>query len=189
MSPEHERLLALWRARWPQREPGLVAFAVLRDGAEADADELRLWLAQSLPTNLLPTRVVVVDDLPRTPAGKIDRRALQLPIESTAPRREAIAPRNAVETRLAELFAQVLGVPPRSVDDDFFAHLGGHSLLATQLASLIRTEWAVVFELRTVFECPTVEGLAAYIDRALRDGNAPARKPIARRAETGSGAG
>jgi len=183
MSPEHERLLALWRERWPQREAALVAFVVPNDGVALDADEVRNALTQRLPATLLPARVVVCDELPRTPAGKVDRGALQLPAEAAAPRRPALAPRTAVEQRLMELYAQVLGAQPYGVDDDFFAHLGGHSLLATQLGSLIRQEWPIGFELRSVFEQPTVAGLAGCIEKALRQA-APAldSQPIPRRA-------
>ena len=185
MSPEHERLHALWRERWPQREAALVAFVVPRDKGELDADELRNWLAQALPAPLLPARVVTCDDLPRTPAGKVDRTALRLPAGAATPRRAPIAPRNAVERRLMDFYEQVLSAAPTSVEDDFFAHLGGHSLLATQLASLIRHEWPIEFELRTVFEQSTVAGLAAGIEQALH--TAPALRqaqtpqPIPRR--------
>lgn len=184
MSPEHERLHALWRERSPRREAALVAFVLPRDQAELDADELRHWLAQALPAPLLPARLVICDALPRTPAGKVDRAALRLPAEVTVPKRAAVAPRNPVEQRLLDLFERVLGLAPTSVEDDFFAHLGGHSLLATQLASLIRQAWPIEFELRTVFERPTVTGLAASIEQALcaaPDLRAPSSQPIPRR--------
>lgn len=184
MSPEHERLHALWRERSPRREAALVAFVLPRDQAELDADELRHWLAQALPAPLLPARVVICDALPRTPAGKVDRAALRLPAEVTVSKRAAVAPRNPVEQHLLDLFEQVLGLAPTSVEDDFFAHLGGHSLLATQLASLIRQAWPIEFELRTVFERPTVAGLAASIEQALCAApalRAPSSQPIPRR--------
>src|SRR4051794_18318189 len=69
MSPAHERLCALWRARWPMREVGLVAFVVPRDGVAVDTDELRLWLARLLPAPMLPAHIVVADELPRTAGG------------------------------------------------------------------------------------------------------------------------
>jgi acyl carrier protein len=71
-----------------------------------------------------------------------------------------------VETRIAALFAQLLGAQSMGVHDDFFADLGGHSLVATQLASAIRHEWAIEFPLRHVFESATVAGLAELVERA-----------------------
>jgi hypothetical protein len=177
MSPEHERLQALWTSRWPTREPGFVAFVVPHDGMAVDADELGLWLAQRLPTQMLPARIVVTDELPRTPAGKVDRQRLQLPAEPAARRRDAVAPRSEVEVRLAAMFADVLGAAPHDVHDDFFAHLGGHSLLATRLTSLIRGEWRIAFELRLVFEHPTIAGLATCIEKLQRDGPAASLAP------------
>lgn len=192
MSPEHERLHALWRERWPRREAALVAFVLPCGQAELDADELRNWLAQSLPAPLLPTRVVICDALPRTPAGKVDCAALRLPTEVSSPHRAVVPPRNPVEQHLRDLFEQVLGLGAISVEDDFFAHLGGHSLLATQLASLIRQAWPIEFELRTVFEQPTVAGLAASIEQALRTAPAlppaQATQPIPRRPKAATAA-
>jgi hypothetical protein len=187
MSPEHERLRALWTSRWPRREPGLVAFVAPHDGMAVDADELGLWLAQRLPAQMLPARIVVADELPRTPAGKVDRQRLQLPAESATRRRDTVAPRSEVEIRLAAMFADVLGAAPKDVHDDFFTHLGGHSLLATQLASLIRGEWRIPFELRLVFEHPTIAGLATCIGKLQRDGPAPLPAPqmIPRRGAVG----
>jgi hypothetical protein len=177
MSPAHERLHALWLSRWPAREAALVAFVIPRAGAACDADELRLWLAQTLPSHMLPARIVLADELPRTPAGKADRLALHPPAGPSEPRRTAVAPRTAVEARVADLFEQVLDARPDSVEDDFFAHLGGHSLLATQLASLVRREWPIEFELRWVFEHPTVAGLAACVERAHRRSDPLGRIP------------
>ncbi|MFT3803350.1 MAG: phosphopantetheine-binding protein [Burkholderiaceae bacterium] len=181
MSPEHERLHALWRERWPQREPALVAFVELRPDARPDLDELRGWLAQLLPAAMLPARIVGCDTLPRTPAGKVDRAALRLPATEAQRPRIAVPPATDTEHRLLELFGQVLGTVPASIDDDFFAHLGGHSLLATQLASLIRQHWPITFELRTIFEHPSVAGLAARIDASLRSPQAvpPQASPAA----------
>lgn len=177
MSPAHERLHALWGLRWPAREAGLVAFVIPRLGVACDTEALRLWLAQTLPSHMLPARIVLADELPRTPAGKADRRALHAPVEPSQLRRDSVAPRTAVEARMADLFEQVLDARPGSVDDDFFAHLGGHSLLATQLTSLVRREWPIEFELRWVFEHPTVAGLAACIERAQRRNGTLGRIP------------
>jgi len=179
MTPVHAKLHALWLARKPKREDRLVAFVVSRAGAECDPDALRLWLAQTLPQWMVPTQFAVLDELPRTPSGKVNRAALPAPAIAAAPPRDIVPPRTALEERLAELFAQTLGVRPESVDDNFFTHLGGHSLVATQLAFLIRREWTIDFPLRAIFETPTVAGLAASI--AVARQQSPVQPVIPRR--------
>lgn len=79
-----------------------------------------------------------------------------------------VAPRNPVEAQLAELWATVLGLPQVSITDNFF-DLGGHSLLATQLLSRLRTALGIEIPLRTLFETPTIEGLAAALENYKPD--------------------
>src|SRR5262249_25516937 len=98
----------------------------------------------------------VLDELPRTPNGKLDRKALPAPeITASATGR---APRNERETTLCELYTQVLGVPDVGIDDDFFT-LGGHSLLVTRLISKIRKAFGVEVSIQTVFAARTVAAL------------------------------
>jgi acyl carrier protein len=179
MTSTHEKLRALWLARILKREDRLVAFVVPRAGLECDPDALRLWLARALPQWMIPTQFTVLNELPRTPSGKVNRGALPAPVIAAMSTREVVPPRTPLEERLAELFAQTLGVRPESVDDDFFTHLGGHSLIATQLAFLIRREWPIDFPLRVIFESPTIAGLAAYITVARQQ--SPVQTTIPRR--------
>lgn len=138
----------------------LVAYCTLdRDVGQA---ELRAHLSQWLPEFMLPSAIVVIDSLPVTPSGKIDRMALPDPDEVGQPGADYLAPRTPVEQAIAEIWSHVLGVEQIGVQDDFFA-LGGHSLLATQVVAQVRSDFAVELPLHSVFTYPTVAGLAAEI--------------------------
>ncbi|WP_406490379.1 amino acid adenylation domain-containing protein [Streptomyces phaeochromogenes] len=121
--------------------------------------ELPEYLRGRLPDYMVPAAVVPLPELPLTPAGKLDRRAL--PSESTTTMTGG-APRNSHEERLCALFSGLLGVESVGVDDDFFV-LGGHSLLATRLSARIRKEFGIDMPVRTVLRYPTVAELAALV--------------------------
>ena len=147
----------------------LIAYCAV-DGA-LDQDELRAHLADWLPEFMLPGAIVIVDELPRTPSGKIDRLRLPDPDLTDTPRTEHVAPRTPLEETVAAIWAQVLGVPRVGVEDDFFA-LGGHSLLATQVVAQVRSDLAVDLPLHSLFTCPTVASLGAEIVRLMGDSEA-----------------
>jgi amino acid adenylation domain-containing protein len=144
----------------------LVAYVVPADPA-ADIGELtaalRVWLAAKLPEHMVPASFTTLPALPLTANGKLDRRALPKPVFE---RGAVVAPRTPVERRLAEHWAELLEVGHPSVDQSFF-ELGGHSLLAAQLAARIRASLEPSFSVRSVFETPTIAGLAGRIE-ALR---------------------
>ncbi|WP_410594721.1 amino acid adenylation domain-containing protein [Amycolatopsis sp. lyj-23] len=134
--------------------------------------ELRTFAAGRLPEHMVPSAIVVLDALPVTANGKLDRRALPAP-EPAAPVSDR-EPRTPVERQLCELFADVLGLPRVGPDDSFFA-LGGHSLLATRLIARVRTALHAELEVRAVFETPTPSGLAGVLATA----RGTARPPLA----------
>ncbi|MER7769136.1 amino acid adenylation domain-containing protein [Kitasatospora sp. NPDC096140] len=153
----------------------LVAYAVLAAGLQPQdrdpAGALRRYAAEHLPEYLVPGDVVVLDRLPLTPSGKLDRKALPAP-SASGPAAEGLAgedapddPRTAV---LVRLFAQELGLDRVGPDDSFF-ELGGHSLLATRLIGRIRALLGAEIGIATLFEAPTAAGLAARLDEAPTD--------------------
>jgi amino acid adenylation domain-containing protein len=155
----------------------LVAYVV----GTADAEALRRHVAAALPAYMVPSAFVLLDELPRTPNGKLDRKALPAPAAETTTGR---TPRNAREHALCALFADVLGVPDVGIDDGFF-DLGGHSLLATRLAGRIRTALGLDVTVRALFANPTVAGLSESLGDAVAARPAitarprPARLPLA----------
>jgi amino acid adenylation domain-containing protein len=157
----------------PSGDKKLVAYVVPAVGAKATAEVLRGHLLEQLPEYMVPGTFVVRDSLPLTANGKIDRRALPDPEQEAAGRQRAyVAPGNPVEEQLAKIWGDVLGVERVGIEDNFF-DLGGHSLLATQVISRIRTTLDVQVPLRTIFETPTVAGLARAVAELRGDG-APA---------------
>ena len=141
----------------------LAAYVVAANGPFPTGGELRAFLKAKLPEYMLPSVYRVVDKLPLTPHGKVDRHALP---RSEGGERELdvafVAPRNAVEEVLSEIFAEVLRVERVGINDNFF-ELGGHSLLATHVASLVRKTFQPDLPLRKIFEAPTVASLAALL--------------------------
>jgi len=148
----------------------LVAFVVPEDGQTTlDLADLRKRLAATLPAYMVPQRIATLDALPTTVGGKLDRGALPLlSVSLEPPTRERIEPATALEWRLAEGVADILGRPEGvSVEDDFFEDLGGDSLSAALLVTLLRednhTDWITISDL---YDARTVRGLAALGERS-----------------------
>ncbi|WP_435593887.1 phosphopantetheine-binding protein, partial [Nocardia sp. bgisy118] len=132
----------------------LVGYVVPVDGQNVDVEAVRAAVAARLPAYMVPA-VVVVEVLPLTPVGKLDRAALPVPEVTGGVYR---APSGPVEVVLAGVFAEVLGVESVGVDDSFFA-LGGDSIMSIQLVARAKAA-GVVISPREVFEHKTVAGLA-----------------------------
>ncbi|ROO87214.1 non-ribosomal peptide synthase protein (TIGR01720 family)/amino acid adenylation domain-containing protein [Actinocorallia herbida] len=159
----------------------LVGYVTPAAGAAVDPADVRARLRTTLPGHLVPAAVVVLGAFPRSPHGKLDRAALPVP-EFTG---GGAVVRTASERLVARLFGAVLDVTGAGPDDSFF-DLGGHSLLATRLLALLRAETGRSLPVRTVFDDPTVAGLAAALDRAAPEDTGavlasrprPARLPL-----------
>lgn len=145
----------------------------------AEPGELSAYLREHLPAHLLPAAVVVLEQLPLSPSGKIDRAALPAP--TLADEAAYVAPGTPTERALANILSTLLGRRQVSVHDDFFA-LGGHSLLAGRYAARVRSELGHELSLRALYESRTVAATAARLDAARPGGpSAPTPPPIRRR--------
>jgi amino acid adenylation domain-containing protein len=146
----------------------LIAYIATRNVETLDLVALRAFLQTQLPQYMLPAQIVPIAEMPFTPSGKIDRRALP---EPDAPQSgDALAaPRTAVEERLAAMWASILKLESVGIHDNFF-NLGGNSLLAFQLISRVRDEFNIELPLARVFETPTVAELSGWIDEATARG-------------------
>ena len=138
-----------------------LAAYVVADGTSTS--DLRVHAAEYLPEFMLPSAFVLLDQLPRTPSGKIDRQSLPDPeVGSAAQAEDYVAPRSPMEEKIAAIWEDVLGVKRVGMHDDFFA-LGGHSLLATQIIAQLRSDFGVDLPLHSLFTDPTVESLSRVI--------------------------
>ena len=146
-----------------QLDKRLVAYIVSHQKLSPTINDLRRFLKSKLPAYMVPAAFVMLDALPLTANGKVDRRSLRL-FTPTMDRAElSQMPQTTIEQTLAALWQQLLGQEPIGVHDNFF-ELGGHSLLATQLLSRVRDAFQVEVPLRSLFETPTIEGLAKTIE-------------------------
>lgn len=153
----------------PRGDAHLEAYVVLDGHAEWSSEGAIALLSSSLPDYMLPTAFHLIDSMPVTTAGKVDRRALaELREAAVNVNSGGLAPRTPIEEVLAELWGQVLGVERVGVTDNFFL-LGGHSLVAGRLVARLRDSLGVEIPISCVFEAPTVEGLALRVVERLID--------------------
>lgn len=152
-------------------EKRLVGYVVLHETARVDrasaAEQLRGAVRDALPEYMVPSAIVVIDRLPLTQNGKVDRRALPAPDIAAFGLRQYVAPKGETEEIVAAIWQELLGVEQIGRYDDFF-ELGGHSLLATQTITRLRRALSIELPIKLLFDFPTVEGLASRVEDARR---------------------
>jgi amino acid adenylation domain-containing protein len=158
----------------------LAAYVVPHRQQHGLAEVLRLYLLTKLPEYMVPAMFVLLDHMPLTPSGKIDRKALPDPVIERALEETAfVAARTPTEEVLVGIWSSVLELEQISTHNNFF-ELGGHSLLATQVISRVRDAFRVDLEVRRLFELPTVGSLASYIDTLRQGVQLPPIQPVPR---------
>ncbi len=165
--PEVKSAVVMVRGDERREKQQLVAYLVPLDGQAPSISELQAHARKSLPEYMVPSQVVILEQMPLTPNRKVDRKALsaigsdKLPVEASYEE-----PRTPGETALVTIWTNILGRDRIGIHDNFFA-LGGHSLLAVQVLSRIRAIYPVDLPLRTIFERPTIASLAQAVENAL----------------------
>jgi amino acid adenylation domain-containing protein len=149
--------------------PFLGVHVAARPGQQADAAALREELRGRLPEYMVPVAYAQLAELPRLPNGKVDRRALPpLSLANHGFRGRLEAPQDGLEARMAEIWAELFGLPSVGINDNFF-DLGGHSLLALYLLSLVESAFGVAPPLSSLFDAPTVAAFVACVESQLRE--------------------
>ncbi len=140
--------------------------------------QLQTYIAQKLPEYMMPSAFVVLESLPLTANGKVNRRALRRFYDAIQPQlsENYIAPRTPAEQVLVKIFAEVLGLKQVGIYDNFF-ELGGHSLLATVLVSRVRDTLRVELPLRSVFEAPTIAQISKVVE-SFKESNSQTQAPV-----------
>ncbi|MFL6313372.1 MAG: non-ribosomal peptide synthetase [Terriglobales bacterium] len=146
----------------------LVAYVAgpLRDKGFTAVD-LRRYLGAHLPEYMMPSRIVILEKLPQTPNGKVDRQALPKPDEHAENASPYVSPGTPLEESLLAIWEEVLSLKSISVQDDFF-DLGGYSLLATQVMSRVKQVFSVKLSVKELYKAPTVRGLATVIQQEMQ---------------------
>lgn len=146
-------------------EKSLVAYLVPSREQVPTASELRTYLKQKLPAYMVPAAVVLLEAMPKTPNGKVDKRALPNPKTADfAATQEYVAPTNDLESKLASIWEIVLDKKPIGIRDNFF-ELGGHSLLAARLMHRIEQQLGERLPLAALLQSPTIEQLAGAMSQ------------------------
>nr|WP_238348837.1 non-ribosomal peptide synthetase [Pseudomonas lactis] len=158
----------------------LVGYLVLQNAADDWRDRLSAHLAQYLPDYMVPAQWVLLEQMPLSPNGKLDRKALPK-ANAHVQAREYVAPSSELEQQIAAIWAQVLEVERVGMNDNFF-ELGGHSLLATQVVVRLREQLHAEFDVKSIFTTPSLAEFSAYV-MAQQTNNSPVQDALAKSLE------
>ncbi|EIK63776.1 non-ribosomal peptide synthetase [Pseudomonas lactis] len=158
----------------------LVGYLVLQDAADDWRDRLSAHLAQHLPDYMVPAQWVLLEQMPLSPNGKLDRKALPK-ANAHVQAHEYVAPSSELEQQIAAIWAQVLEVERVGMNDNFF-ELGGHSLLATQVVVRLREQLHAEFDVKSIFTTPSLAEFSAYV-MAQQTNNSPVQDALAKSLE------
>ena len=162
--PAVRRAVAVLREDTPG-DPRFIAYFVAESDCLVNATDLHRFLERKIPEYALPSAFIALEELPLSPSGKIDRRALPEPVNGRPVLdRPMIVARSPAEEALAAIWREVLGVPQVGVEDNFF-ELGGHSLKITQILSRVRRAFGVDLPFAQFFQGPTIAEQAVYIEK------------------------
>ncbi|MBN3958479.1 non-ribosomal peptide synthetase [Nostoc sp. NMS8] len=145
----------------------IIAYIVIQKNQTLAIPELRSFLESKLPSYMLPSAFVILEALPLTSNGKVDRKALPAPEETDVSSSNIVPPSTLIENLLASIWTEVLGLDKVGINNNFFT-LGGHSLMATRVMSQIRQVFKVELPLPYLFEKPTIAELAKEIEKAIK---------------------
>jgi len=148
-----------------QGDKQLIAYVV----GPSPTDDLRAYLRENLPDYMVPTAMIALTRLPLNANGKVDRQSLLEPEKFQFKSNAYVAPRTAAETKIAEIWSEVLGNQRIGLGEDFF-EIGGHSLAGIQVMSRILNHFHVKLDVGTLFDFPTIEELAQAVERAGESG-------------------
>jgi acyl carrier protein len=153
-------------------EQNIIAYLVPVPGVLLTPAELRGTLLQTLPEYMIPAAFVMLEALPTTPNGKLDRKALPAPGLVVRKTRDSVPPETPTQITLATMWGSLLKIDKVGIHESFF-DLGGHSILAARLMAQMRSSFGVQLPLHHIFRTPTISGLAALIESKMWSASEP----------------
>ncbi|MEH1940529.1 MAG: amino acid adenylation domain-containing protein [Nostoc sp.] len=163
-----EAVVIAYKEEWGNHQ--LVAYVIANTGLALTMNELRSFLTEKLPDYMLPSALVILENLPLAPSGKVDRKALPKPDMRSELETTYVMPRNEAERLIASIWQQALNLEKVGIQDNFF-DLGGHSLIMIQVLSKLREILKVDLAIVDLFKYPTINSLSQYLSQETRDGS------------------